>query len=209
MRIENCLGLGTDNVDETSLDIEQQLNQLKAFSFRLGESMDRTAEAMRIRGVSPSAELIADLRSYRDVFVKVQSWLINQQPPSVPSMETSTLLELESGVLNQLTRRRALELLDQVARLIHIDGPQHPISINCQQACQQARLEIQGPAPQSTQTIQALQAGQHPLTVLWKLVSQSETLDDNEWTELLEQCAQQLGKDVATAVARHKLQIQP
>ena len=54
-------------MDETTLDIEQQLQQLKVFSFRLGESMDRTAEALRITQVirvpgSVSARL-ARLRS--------------------------------------------------------------------------------------------------------------------------------------------------
>ena len=195
-------------MDETTLDIEQQLQQLKVFSFRLGESMDRTAEALRIRGVSPSAELIDDLRTYRDVFAKVQSWLINQQPQSVSFMETSTLKDLENGVVNQMARRRALATIDEVATLTHVEGAQHPVAVTCQQMFQRARQEVLGSVPQSTQTIQALQEGLHPLNVLWTLVSQGDSLDDDTWTELLEQCAQQMGKDVATAVVRHKLRIQ-
>ena len=194
-------------MDETTLDIEQQLQQLKVFSFRLGESMDRTAEALRIRGVSPSAELIDDLRTYRDVFAKVQSWLINQQPQTVSLMETSTLKDLENGVVNQMARRRALATIDEVATLTHVEGAQHPVAITCQQMFQRARQEVLGSAPQSTQTIQALQEGLHPLNVLWTLISQGDSLDDDTWTELLEQCAQQMGKDVATAVVRHKLRI--
>ena len=195
-------------VNENCDDIEHQLRQLKEFSFRLGDSMERSAAELRTEGTSPSAELIAELQSYREVFCQVRSRVQGQQSVAVEVDSESvpaTLNDLESKLTLQMARSRALALLDSVDSLTHVEGDQHLVVAFCQQACETARGEVLSESSKSRETIDALVQGVHPLAVLWTLVTQSDTLDDMQWTELLEQCATQLGREVATAVARHKL----
>lgn len=195
-------------VNENCDDIEHQLRQLKEFSFRLGDSMERSAAELRTEGTSPSAELIAELQSYREVFCQVRSRVQGQQSVAVEVDSESvpaTLNDLESKLTLQMARSRALALLDSVDSLTHVEGDQHLVVAFCQQACETARGEVLSESSKSRETIDALVHGVHPLAVLWTLVTQSDTLDDMQWTELLEQCATQLGREVATAVARHKL----
>lgn len=194
-------------VDYTCDEIEHQLRQLKEFSFRLGESMERTADGLRTLGTSPSAELITDLQSYRDEFFKMRSWLQDQSAQGNQSASTApgTLSDLESELTSQMSRSRALELIGRVEGLSHVEGDQHLVVAVCQQACETARGAILGERSKSDETMTALNNGQHPLAILWNLITHSDTLDDTQWTEMLEQCAKQLGREVATAVARHKL----
>jgi hypothetical protein len=195
-------------VNENCDDIEHQLRQLKEFSFRLGDSMERSAAELRTEGTSPSAELIAELQSYREVFCQMRSRLQGQKSVAVEvdaELVPATLNDLESKLTRQMARSRALALLDNVEGLTHVEGDQHLVVVVCQQACETARGEVLSESSKSRETIDALVHGVHPLAVLWNLVTQCDTLDDMQWTELLEQCATQLGREVATAVARHKL----
>jgi len=195
-------------VNENCDDIEHQLRQLKEFSFRLGDSMERSAAELRTEGTSPSAELIAELQSYREVFCQMRSRLQGQKSVAVEvdaELVPATLNDLESKLTRQMARSRALALLDNVEGLTHVEGDQHLVVVVCQQACETARGEVLSESSKSRETIDALVHGVHPLAVLWTLVTQCDTLDDMQWTELLEQCATQLGREVATAVARHKL----
>lgn len=197
-------------VNETCDEIEHQLRRLKEFSFRLGDSMERSAAELRTEGTSPSAELIAELQSYREVFCRMRSRLQVQQSVTAEvdaDMVPATLIDLESKFTRQMARSRALALLDKVEGLTHVEGDQHLVVAVCQQACEKARADILSEDSTSQDTIDDLDHGRHPLAVLWTLVTQCDTLEDMRWTELLEQCATQLGREVATAVARHKLLI--
>lgn len=196
-------------VTYTCDEVEDQLRQLKEFSFRLGESMERTADELRTQGTSPSSQLISDLQSYRDGFFKMQSWLQGQSAPTGADADATpgTLNDLETELATQLARSRAVELIDRVGRLSHAEGDQHHVVSVCQHACEIARGEICGGGQKAEETVNALNQGQHPLAVLWTLVARGDTLEDNEWTDLLEQCARHLGREVATTVARRKLVI--
>lgn len=194
-------------VTYTCDEVEQQLRQLKEFSFRLGDSMEQTANDLRTQGTSPSAQLISDLQNYREVFSKMRSWLQSQSAPAAAGLDLSpaTLTDLETGLTSQLARTRALEFIEQVRRLTHIEGDQHHVVAVIQQACEAAHETILGEGPTSDETIASLNEGRHSLAVLWTLVTRGDTLEDNEWTELLEQCTNQLGREVATTVARRRL----
>ena len=196
-------------VHVTCDEIEHQLRQLKEFSFRLGDSMQRTADELRTQGTSPPAELITDLQNFRDVFFNMRSWLQHQSDKNELDSETEpqSLVDLETRLTSHLARGRALKLIDGVQQLSHVEGDQHPVLVRCQQACEAARGEVLGGVADSQETMTALNNGQHPLAVLWTLVRHCDTLEDNEWTELLERCGHQFGREVATAVARHKLLI--
>ena len=196
-------------VDYSCDEIERQLRQLKEFSARLGDSMERSASGLRTQGTSPSAELITDLQNYRDEFFKMRSWLQDQSDQGNQSVKLApgTLTELETELTTKMTRSRALELISCIQGLSHVEGDRHLAVAVCQQACETARDEILGEGSKSDETAAALNHGQHPLAILRTLVTHSDTLDDTQWTEMLEQCGKQLGREVATAVARHKLVI--
>lgn len=194
-------------VTYTCDEVEHQLRQLKEFSCRLGDSMERTADELRTQGTSPSAQLISDLQNYRDVFYRMRSWLQHQSSSAATESNSfpGTLTDLETELANQLSRSRALELIEQVRNVTHAEGEQHHVVAVCQQACETARGTILNGGPQLDETIAALNEGRHPLAVLWTLVTRGDTLEDAEWTDLLEQCANQLGREVATTVARGRL----
>ena len=196
-------------VTYTCDEVEHQLRQLKEFSSRLGDSMERTADELRTQGLSPSAQLISDLQTYRDGFFKMRSWLQGHSMPSevAANATPNTLNDLETGLATQLARTRAVELIDRVGAMSHAEGDQHYVVSVCQQACEIARTDIFSGGPKAEETVAALNQGQHPLAVLWTLITRGDTLEDTEWTDLLERCAKDLGREVATTVARRKLVI--
>ncbi len=196
-------------VDYSCDEIEHQLRQLKEFSARLGDSMERSANGLRTQGTSPSAELITDLQNYRDEFLKMRSWLQDQSARGDQSASAApgTLTDLETELTSKMSRSRALELLGRIQGVSHVEGDQHLVVAVVQQACETARDEVLSESSKSDETMTALNNSQHPLAILWALTTQSDSLEDAQWTEMLEQCAKQLGREVATAIARHKLLI--
>jgi hypothetical protein len=135
----------------------------------------------------------------------MRSWLQGHPTPVEAAGAPVTLNDLETELTTQFARSRAVELIDRVCGLSHAEGDHHQVVSVCQQACETARNEIFGGGPKAEETVSALNQGQHPLAVLWRLITLGDTLEDTEWTDLLEQCSRNLGREVATTVARRKL----
>lgn len=197
-------------MDYSCEEVREQLEELKSFSHRLGETMGRTADELRATGSSPSAELIADLQSYRSRFQSLQSWLTTQPEPSFAGSAQpvlDSLDDLQRDLESKLVARRACEFLDHLQSLAHADGEHHPTLATCQRARQTAVDALKGPESISRPTCRAILDGLHPLNALWNLVQHQDKLSDEEWTASLERVAEHLGREVATSVARNKLYV--
>lgn len=200
--------MGTSIVDDSCLQIHKQFQQLKAFSVRLAELMEHAAEELRTTGVCPSMELISALQNFRQMFRDLQTHLdCGSDESAVTESERmpASLDKLERDFEARIATHKALGYLDQLQYLSHREGESHPVLAVCNRARLAALDAVHGMDGNSLNIVQAINAGDHPLSALWTLLNDQETLNDDEWTELLERVAEHLGRDVATALARHKL----
>lgn len=202
--------MGAPIVDDPCVEIQDQIQQAKAFSIRLAELMERAAEDLRTTGLSPSPELISALQNYRQMFRDLRTRLsdeIGGAPATEPLRTPASLADLERHFEGQVATRRALSFLDQLQHLSHLDGEQHPVLDVCRRACQATLEAVREQDANSRNIVRTINEGDHPLSALWNLLNHQETLNDNDWAELLERVTDHFGRDVATAVARHKLLI--
>lgn len=192
----------------TTDNIRQQLQQLKAFSFHLGESLERTAESLRTSGEIPSAELIAQLQEYCQQFRGLRMRL--DLPVEVvlgSQTEAESLDQLEQELDARLARQQADAILARLKGMIHTEGDQHPVIVRCHQMRQSVTELIATGGQPAKNSIGDLNAGTHPLALLERVLARGSDLDDEQWTTCLEQIAAEFGRDVMTAVARQKLRL--
>lgn len=194
-------------MDYSCEEVQEQLDQLKAISFRLGDAMSRTADDLRAHGSSPAPELIADLQHYRHRFQALQAWLATQPGGTAHSQPLTSLDDLQHDLETRQVARRAVEFLDALQHLAHADSDQHPALLICQRARQATLDALQGSESVSRPAYRAIVDGVHPLNALWNLIQYQGQLTDEEWSDALDRVAQHLGREVATSVARNKLYI--
>lgn len=194
-------------VGYSSTEIRDQLQELKAYGVRLGESLERMATDLRVSGLSPTEDIISDLQRYRQQFQRLQAWL-EEQPGTVVAgngRRATSIDELKRNFEGAVQAQQALETLDQVRTIAHREGPQHPLSRRCEQLRQQAVEAIRGAHANCSEIARSIIEERHPLCTLRRILRDQEALNDEQWTELLDLVGEQWGREMSIAVARGKL----
>lgn len=182
--------------------LEGQLAALERQAVVLAVGLRAAAADLRRQQQGISRGLLHSLEEFHTQYTRLCARLV---PDRQSDRERPTLPELVKACAHQQTRREAAALLQPVLQIVRIDGAATPLLDQVYDECRGLREDLrQSHSVRTLETAESVLRGEHWLAVLLRLVTQGELLSDEEWTRCLE-VVQSASKELAVAVARHKL----
>lgn len=193
---------------------------LDRFRTRVGELRKRSgglSAALRdaSRGLSEnwrvaSAETIEELWQFRNDFRELRSsWPGNEGREGKVSNTVSTadsLTALEHEVECQVSVRGALAVLNCLEAIQTTGDRELPMWQGCVSEGRALRDQLVASSPsEAAACAKRLLANDHPLRAVVKLVAHHGELSDERWLALNDVVAESYGRDLVTAIVRHRL----
>lgn len=204
-----CTG-GAFVVAVNNRNLRDRLQELKQRSLALSDALTRAASELQGQGIDPTVELIEQIQVYRAQFSQLQRDLLPTADYSTPQ----TLAALEAALNTGETRTQLLNTLRQYECLIvtgtgTADAARDQILAPVWSACEILHAELAQPGLPSTPGLQTLLAGRHPLQALWRLVTEPDSIADDDWLQAQEHITAEYGRELATAVIRGRIGLRP
>jgi len=188
--------------------LEQQLANLSQRGTDLGEEMRQAASQLQSAGEIPKLSLVENMRSYRDLIEELRSQLFDEFQDEDLQSEECTLDLLRSSYEKFSVRSQAFDVLKSIPLLRHRDDADYIPLQECKTVATIMQENIEkrtgGDLPAD---LQSLITGTHPLCALLELVKAADDLDDETWSLHNETLTTAFGRQLATAVARGKLEL--
>jgi hypothetical protein len=183
--------------------LEGRLQALDGQSADCVRMLRETADALRQRRHGPSRRSLDLIARFCGEYDAIRSELL---PDRLAEQDRPTLPELTLACVQQHTRHLAAALLDRVLAIRRSDSSQFPALDQCHADARNLRSELLSSHGVRTQDLaQALLSGRHSLAALLELVALGNILSDEQWTRQQDIVQEAYGKELAVAVARHKL----
>lgn len=199
--------------------LREKLTQLTERKPGLGARMSQAAIELKDAGVPPAELLLEQLSTYRQEFVQLRDQVreLAKSLPKPPMPPQITSLKDIEHILEALAasatpsmgeREAALQILDQVLAIAHIEDPKFPPLEDAKaKARELRRLIAQAPANALPQPVQTLNSGEHPFAGLLTLINPPANLTDDRWGVLVEIVTRAFSKSLTVAAARGKLKV--
>jgi len=189
-------------------ELNQLLKNLTEQSQQLGENMRHSALQLQNNGIIPEQTLIEEIQSFQQQLQKTHQLLAEESGVENPSEKPASLETLRATVQQLQMRQHASEVLNQIPLIIHREESHF---LPLQECCTVASLLKENMESSSGTDIhpevQTVLDGKHPLCALLVLVQTPDDLDDEIWSQHNESLTTAFGRQLATAVARGKLEI--
>lgn len=210
----------TEHNDMFSQDQQTLASQIEALAAEfavLATHLRETAEVLEAIGTPPpqelSDEILAARRHFQSLDERARNYAVQSdvQAPSAESLnQIKSLLNQVAAVHTnravQDARAHALTLLERIESISPIDGNAPPALEDARRrAAELKQLFLTTPIGENNLQIQAFLDGQHPLISLVVFVEQRDSLDDETWSRLELDIAENFGKALAVAAARGRL----
>jgi len=211
-------------VEERERILSGKLDKLQTKMRGLGQRLEKAAGNMRSKGqLLPDDVLkgIGDVeREWKEICDAVQALAgedieLSSLPPlkrSIPSARQfmKEAMEKQQLFFREEIRTFAVELLDDLGRIRHCDGPGQ----ECMQQLNQFILdnrklleEFDRPPDELPVELMKLAYGNHPARDLLRMLSDPDSLDDETWATLEGNISETFGKSLRIAVSRGRLSL--
>ena len=202
-------------------DLLRALSTLRDEVSALGDRLALAAQALLAPGVPLSDALIRQMDDQRRAFQELRDGTIRRarswhlECPPAESITTlagiATLIDEiaragDRRVRNEVTRRRALAVLDRIARLRYAPKGEFPPLDECQAQASALRTEIASrPWSRPHDANRPLAEGRQPFAILLALIDDRGVLNDFDWARRHAELARAFGEPLAAAAARARL----
>jgi len=210
-------------MQNTSDSLFRELEQLEAIHSTLSENLAQAAEQFRQSRIAPPAELVAELANYEKRFDELARRILergkalslsagqlsNLSASSLDDVKRSlqSIAEIEDKNAKMAIKVKAVATLDRALCLVRRDRAVSP-PISKFQAMAQAIREtiVNSAALELPPEARELAGGKHAISRLLDLIEHQEDFTDDECLNLHETIAESLGKELAVAALRGKLE---
>lgn len=189
-------------------ELRQDFEHLGPWGERLAGRLVDAADRLDTPGEPPADELIDDLEAYRAQTLQLAEDLDLAGSLSDEDVAARiTLSELGLRLDERERRQRVVPILDDILRLRHIEAPDFEPLANCHADARRllALPSRSGGAPVDAE-LDAICRETHPLNLLLKLCVQGDGLSDSDWVECNDRVTTAYGRQLATALARGRIQ---
>ncbi len=201
----------------TSIGLQElrlELEQLSQRRERLAGRLTAAADRLDSIGEPPGDDLIDDLNSYRERTLQLAEQLGDAShsadgtaPASDAARGDTTLDDLKRLLSDRECRERSVSVLDQVLTLCHVETADFaPLALCQAEARRLMSLALQVRHLDHEPELEAVHAQTHPLNLLLKLCEHGDRLSDAEWVECNDCVTTTYGRQLATAIARGRVQ---
>ncbi|MEK6260738.1 MAG: hypothetical protein AABP62_19230 [Planctomycetota bacterium] len=186
----------------------QELKQLDQWREQLAARLVDAAHRLDSPGEPPTDALIDELDSYRARTLQLAEHLdVIGASSDQEAVAGITLPELGRLLDDRERRERVLPVLDEVLRMRHVETVDFAPLADCQ--AEARRLLASASQPSSVKgdaDLDAICQQTHPLNLLLKLCEHDDGLSDSDWIECNDRVTAVYGRQLATAVARGRIQ---
>lgn len=213
--------IGCILVAEKLENVRSSVNRLSEEATRLAESLSAAAQALESDGLLPSRNLSSELSAFQHRHEALRSTvdrvLIDggsdvRLPANNPTLSdilaAVDALEAHERALEaaRMTRKSALNVLDTVARIRHLDDAGFPALEALHAKAAAVREQVAQEHGETVSVVaQELADGRHSICDLHTLMMHADDLADDEWARCHDRVAAEFGRQLATAAARNKL----
>ncbi len=196
-------------------ELRQELDQLGQRRERLAGRLAAAADRLDSIGEPPGDDLIDDLNAYRTRTLQLVQQLNGAVVPladdltrsDVASQNQASLDDVKRLLSERECREQAVAVLDQVLTFGHIETVDFAPLALCQAEARRLKSLAVGPnGPSADAELTAVFQQTHPLNLLLKLCECGDRLSDVEWIECNDQVTATYGRQLATAIARGRIQ---
>ncbi len=213
----------SDLVDGIAAELAARLEPFQDEFARLGDRLARVGEELRSGRLPGDFDLRGDVSALRKRFETLRIGACKAfaaEGLAVHSLESislsdlvavlPTLREAEIARLEHASgRQRALDVLDQVQRLVSRTDPGFLPLSECQSASQTLRAAIESAARNGLpEEANSLKEGNHPLNALVSLISADDSTGDALWADWFDSVAAAFGNALAVAAARGRIVVE-
>ena len=189
-------------------ELRQVLEHLGPWRERLAGRLIDAADRLDAPGEPPADELIDDLDAYRTQTLQLAEDLELAGSLSDEGVAAGiTLSELALRLGERERRERVVPVLADILSLRHIEAADFEPLANCHA---EARRLLALPMRSGDATVDAgldaIYRSSHPLNFLLKLCQKGDGLSDSDWVECNDQVTAAYGRQLATALARGRIQ---
>ncbi len=196
-------------------ELRQELDQLGQRRERLAGRLTAAADRLDSIGEPPGDDLIDDLNAYRARTLQLVQQLSGVVVPltddptrsDVTVRDQTSLDDVKRLLSERECREQAVAVLDQVLTFEHIETADFAPLALCQAEARRLKsLAVQPNGPSLDAELTAVFQQTHPLNLLLKLCEYGDRLSDAEWIECNDQVTATYGRQLATAIARCRIQ---
>lgn len=187
-----------------------RVGELRKRSGGLSAALREASRGLSENGRVASAETIEELWQFRNDFRELRSsWPGNEGREGKVSNTVSTadsLTALEHEVECQVSVRGALAVLNCLEAIQTTGDRELPMWQGCVSEGRALRDQLVASSPsEAAACAKRLLANDHPLRAVVKLVAHHGELSDERWLALNDVVAESYGRDLVTAIVRHRL----
>lgn len=187
-----------------------RVGELRKRSGGLSAALRDASRGLSENGRVASAETIEELWQFRNDFRELRSsWPGNEGREGKLSNTVSTadsLTALEHEVECQVSVRGALAVLNCLEAIQTTGDRELPMWQGCVSEGRALRDQLVASSPsEAAACAKRLLANDHPLRAVVKLVAHHGELSDERWLALNDVVAESYGRDLVTAIVRHRL----
>jgi hypothetical protein len=198
-------------VNEVLNQFRNRVSELRKRSSGLSASLREASRGLSETGRVTSTELIEDLWQFRNDFRDLRSsWPCHEDGVSNAISTADSLVALEQEVESHAAVRGALAVLNCLEAIEPQGDRELPMWQGCVAEGRALRDQLLASSPsESAACAKRLLALDHPLRAIVTLVAQAGELSDERWLALNDVVAESYGRDLVTAIVRHRLILPP
>ncbi len=187
-----------------------RVGELRKRSGGLSAALRDASRGLAENGRVASTETIEELWQFRNDFRELRSsWPRNEgREDNVPNTVSTadSLTALEHEVECQVSVRGALAVLNCLEAIQTTGDRELPMWQGCVSEGRALRDQLVASSPsEAAACAKRLLANDHPLRAVVKLVAHHGELSDERWLALNDVVAESYGRDLVTAIVRHRL----
>ena len=195
-------------------ELRQELEQLSQRRERLAGRLTAAADRLDSIGEPPGDDLIDDLNSYRERTLLLAEQLGGTRLSADGTAHDRdaargeiTLDDLKRLLTDRECREQSVAALNQVLTLSHVETADFaPLALCQAEARRLIGLAFQASPSGLEPELEAVHNQTHPLNLLLKLCEHGDRLSDSEWVECNDCVTATYGRQLATAIARGRVQ---
>ena len=195
-------------------ELRQELEQLSQRRERLAGRLTAAADRLDSIGEPPGDDLIDDLNSYRERTLLLAEQLGGARHSTDGTAHDSdaargeiTLDDLKRLLTDRECREHSVAALNQVLTLSHVETADFaPLALCQAEARRMIGLALHASHSDLEPELEAVHNQTHPLNLLLKLCEHGDRLSDSEWVECNDCVTATYGRQLATAIARGRVQ---
>ncbi len=199
-------------MQEVLNQFRMRVGELRRRSGSLSSGLREASRGLTENGRVASTNMIEELWQFRNDFRELRSsWPANEgreESVSNAASAADSLVALEQEVECQVCVRGALAVLNCLEAIQSTGDRELPMWLGCVSEGRALRDQLVASSPkEAAACAKRLLANDHPLRAVVTLVVHHGELSDERWLMLNDVVAESYGRDLVTAIVRHRLSL--